>query len=255
MISSFDVEGMVNMDKDISADMKKSVIAIIPARSGSKGLKDKNIKELNGKPLIGYSIEAALMSGLFDTVHVSTDSQHYADIAIAYGADEPFLRDVENAGDTSSSWDVVREVLRKYHDIGREYDICVLLQPTSPLRTTEDICEAFDVFLKTKAKSLTSVVEVEHPIQWCFTLDETMSMKYFAGSPYKECRRQELEKHYRENGAIYIVGSRDICSREFDFYTSECAVYMMEKERSIDIDTIYDFAVAEAFLKMQQEEK
>ena len=101
----------------------KKLIAIIPARSGSKGLKDKNIRLLNGKPLLAYSVEAAVESGLFDTVHVSTDSLEYAKIARFYGADESFLRDEQNSGDAASSWDAVREVLKKYKEIGKEYDI------------------------------------------------------------------------------------------------------------------------------------
>ena len=114
-------------------------MAIILARSGSKGLKDKNIKLMDGKPLIAYSIEAAKESGLFDVVHVSTDSQKYADIAVEYGADEPFLRSEEMSSDTADSWDAVLEVLRQYKEIGKEFDIVTLLQPTSTIRTGEDI--------------------------------------------------------------------------------------------------------------------
>lgn len=233
----------------------KKLIAIIPARSGSKGLKDKNIRQLNGKPLLAYSIKAAVESGLFDTVHVSTDSLEYADIAKFYGADEPFLRDKHNAGDASSSWDVVREVLRKYGEIGKEFDTCVLLQPTSPMRTAEDIKKAYCLFEKQKAKSLTSVTEVDHPVQWCFKLDNTCYMKDFADSPYKDCHRQELEKHYRENGAIYIVSTADIDNSAFDFYTDQCVAYVMDFWRSIDIDTLQDFIIAETVMKLQEEQK
>ena len=120
-------------------------IAIIPARSGSKGLKDKNIKELNGKPLIAYSIEAALASKMFDKVFVSTDSQKYADIAIQYGADASFLRSEENSSDTAGSWDVIREVISKLKDMGEEYDEVMLLQATSPLRTVEDIVKSIEL--------------------------------------------------------------------------------------------------------------
>lgn len=227
----------------------QKMIAIIPARSGSKGLKDKNIRELNGKPLLAYSVEAAVSSGLFETVHVSTDSKDYADIAVAFGADEPFLRDAENAGDASSSWDAVREALRKYQEIGKVFDTCVLLQPTSPMRTAEDIKSAYELFKDRNAESLTSVTEVDHPVQWCFTLDETRSMKEFAASPYKNSRRQELEKHYRENGAIYIVKTDCISNPAFDFYTERCVAYVMDRNKSIDIDTLQDFVVAETIMK------
>ncbi len=229
------------------------IIGIIPARSGSKGLKDKNIRPLNGKPLLAYSIDAAKESGIFETIHVSTDSQEYAEIAKLYGADVPFLRDMLNSGDASSSWDVVREALRKYKEIGKEFDICVLLQPTSPMRSAKDIIEAYRLFKEKKAISLTSATEVDHPIQWCFRLDATYSMKDFASSPYKDCRRQELEKHYRENGAIYIVGTGDIMDPSFDFYTDCCVAYIMDRDRSIDIDTLQDFVVAETIMKLQAE--
>ena len=118
-------------------------IAIIPARSGSKGLKDKNIIELNGKPLMAYTIEAALKSKCFDTVMVSTDSRKYAKIAEEYGAEVPFLRSKENSSDGSSPWDVMEEVLNEYKKLGKEFDTFCLLQPTSPLRDEKDIKKAY----------------------------------------------------------------------------------------------------------------
>ena len=106
-------------------------IAIIPARSGSKGLPDKNIRLLGGKPLLAYTIEAAIQSGCFDTVHVSTDSEHYAEIARQYGADVPFLRSAALATDTASTWDAVREALCRYAELGKTFDTMMLMQPTS----------------------------------------------------------------------------------------------------------------------------
>lgn len=120
-------------------------IAIIPARSGSKGLKDKNIKMLCGKPLISYSIECAIQSGKFDKVFVSTDSQKYADIATEYGADASFLRSEETSTDSAGSWDVVREVIQKFESLGEHFDEIALLQATSPLRLPEDITNAFSI--------------------------------------------------------------------------------------------------------------
>lgn len=228
------------------------IIAIIPARSGSKGLKDKNIRFMNGKPLLAYSVESAIDTDIFDVVHVSTDSQQYADLAKEYGADEPFLRDESNSSDISSSWDAVREVLNKYSKIGKNFDICMLLQPTSPLREAHNIIEAYKLFKDKKAKSLTSVTEVDHPVQWCFKIDETGYMNEFASSPYKDCRRQELDKHYRENGAIYVVGVKDIQDPLFDFYNDKCVAYVMDKNQSIDIDTLQDFVIAETVMKMKK---
>ena len=104
-------------------------IAVIPARSGSKGLKDKNIKELCGKPLLAYSVEAALKTGIFDRVHVSTDSTVYQQIAVKYGADVPFLRSSEMSSDIASTWDAMRYVLSEYQNIGEKFDTITVLQP------------------------------------------------------------------------------------------------------------------------------
>ena len=120
-------------------------IAVITARSGSKGLKDKNIKRLHGKPLMAYSIEAAHMSECFDCIHVSTDSEEYAQIAKEYGAEVPFLREEELASDSADCWNAVRDVLCKYEKMGQKFDRVMLLQPTSPLRTAGDIQNAFSL--------------------------------------------------------------------------------------------------------------
>lgn len=124
-------------------------IAIIPARSGSKGLLNKNIKLLDGKPLMAYSIDSAIKSGIFDTVFVSTDSDEYEKIATSYGAEVPFLRSEIQSSDTASSWDVVREVLEEYSKRGECFDEVMLLQPTSPLRNVEDILGAMSLMKKT----------------------------------------------------------------------------------------------------------
>ena len=185
-------------------------IAIIPARSGSKGLPDKNILDLNGHPLMYYTIKAALKSGCFDTVMVSTDSEKYADIAKSCGAEVPFLRTEELSSDTAGSWDVVREVLTQYKVMGNSFDYVALMQPTSPLRNAEDIKNAFKMLSRDNVHTVVSVTEVEHPVQWCFTMSESNSMKTYAASPYNHMRRQDLEAHYRENGAIYIVNASKI---------------------------------------------
>ena len=126
--------------------MKMKNIAVIPARSGSKGLKDKNIREMNGKPLMAYAIEAARKSTLYDCIHVSTDSERYAEIAKQYGADVPFLRDKELSSDLATTWDAMRFVLRKYEKLGENFDTITVLQPTSPLRDWKDIQSAFHIY-------------------------------------------------------------------------------------------------------------
>ena len=191
-------------------------LAIIPARSGSKGLKDKNIKLLNGKPLIAYTIEAALTTKIFEEVMVSTDSSYYAELSRQYGASVPFLRKEELAKDNTSSWDVVKQVLEDYKKMGIVFDKCVLLQPTSPLRTKDDITNAITLYQEKNAETVVSVCETEHPAQWCFTLEDGNSMINFSKSPYRNMRRQEFPKTYHENGAIYIVDAKKIMEKDYD---------------------------------------
>ena len=150
-------------------------LAVIPARSGSKGLKDKNIKELLGKPLLAYSIEAALQSEVFDEVHVSTDSRKYADIAQKYGADVPFLRNSDLSSDTASTWDAMKYVLKQYEKLGEKYDTITVLQPTSPLRDAGDIKTAFAFFKNKDANMISSVCEMEHSSLWSNTLPPDLS--------------------------------------------------------------------------------
>lgn len=218
-------------------------LAIIPARSGSKGLKDKNIIEVNGMPLMGYTIKAALESNCFEEVMVSTDSDEYAKIAISLGAKVPFLRSNINSNDSANSWDAVREVLNNYKEKGKNFDVVVLLQPTSPLRDANDIRNAFSLLKEKKANNVVSVCEVNHPIQWCFPLDETLSLEKFANSPYNSMRRQELQKHYMENGAIYLTSANKILDEAYNLYKDNCIAYIMPKERSIDIDGEIDLEV------------
>ena len=228
-------------------------IAIIPARSGSKGLPDKNIKPLNGKPLLAYSIEAALASGMFDTVHVSTDSERYADIARQYGADVPFLRSAEASSDTASSEDAIREVLRRYEEMGQRFDAFMLLQPTSPLRTADDIRAAFGVMEEKQAESIVSVCEIEHSPLWCNTLPPDGSMRAFIRTGGNK-RRQQLETYYRLNGAIYLVKTGHFL-QSHTFYGDGCYACIMSAERSVDIDSPIDFMIAECLLNAQSKEK
>lgn len=223
----------------------KKIIAIIPARSGSKGLKDKNIKELLGKPLIAYTIEAAINSKIFDEIIVSTDSEKYAEISKKYGANVPFLRSEKNASDEAGSWAVAKEVLDK---LEKKYDIVVLLQPTSPLRTSDDIFKAINLFFKKNADSVVSINKFPHSISWINTIDESLSLEGFIKEEYKNRRRQDIKEHYTLNGAIYIVKT-SIISNNINLYTAKSFAYIMDEKCSIDIDTESDFIFAEALLK------
>lgn len=228
--------------------MKK--LAIIPARSGSKGLTDKNIKEIQGKPLIAYTIEAAQKSEIFDEIMVSTDSQKYAEIAEAYHASVPFFRSKQNSGDTASTWDTVREVIKQYKQQGRYFDIFCLLQPTSPLRTYVDIQKAFKVYKEKKAISVVSVCECEHSPLWTGTLNQEHELTDFISKEGTN-QRQKHEIYYRLNGAIYIMNTEAFLNGQ-DLYGEKSYAYIMNKNRSIDIDDEYDFCLAEYLLKRRK---
>lgn len=221
-------------------------IAIIPARSGSKGLKDKNIRELNGKPLLAYTIEAAIRSEQFSCIHVSTDSEEYAKIAIQYGAEVPFLRSKEMASDTASSWDTAREVLYRYKEFGQTFDTIALLQPTSPLRTEEDIKKGYQILKEKGANSVISVCEAEHSPLWCNTLPEDLSMNGFLKRD-DNAPRQALSVYYRLNGALYIVKTSILLEKK-DIYQSHSFAYQMSQESSVDIDTELDFCIAKVIM-------
>lgn len=225
-----------------------SNIAIIPARSGSKGLKDKNIKELNGKPLLAYSIEAAKESKLFDEIMVSTDSSKYSEIARSFGANVPFLRSEGNSSDKASSWDVVLEVLSRYFETGKKFDSVCLLQPTSPLRTANDIADAYKLLEAKQANAVTSVCEVGHSPLWTMTLPPNLSLEEFKKRD-SDTPRQLLEKYYRLNGAIYIR-KINYSNKGIQLTDTNEFAFIMPRKHSIDIDTELDFVIAEAIMKI-----
>lgn len=221
-------------------------IAIIPARSGSKGLKDKNIKELNGKPLLAYSIDAAISSGLFEEVMVSTDSELYADVAKKNGASVPFLRSNEQSGDNAGSWGVVEEVLQNYKECGKRFDTVCLLQPTSPLRTVQDIINGYELLVEKKGDAITAVCEMDHSPLWAMVLPEDNSLSEFRKNS-QSVPRQQLSRYYRINGALYIRKVVYEDNKILLLNNHEYAL-IMDRKKSVDIDTIEDFELAEWYL-------
>lgn len=221
-------------------------LAIIPARSGSKGVKDKNIRGLCGKPLMAYAIDAANESGQFDTVMVSTDSEDYAVIAREYDAEVPFLRSAGNANDAASTWDTVEEVISKYKKRGQDFDSFCVLQPTSPLRTAEDIIDAYKIYIEQDAFSVVSMTELEHPIDWCGRLGANDSLDGFINRE-DITQRQTKPKYYRPNGAIYIANIEEFLSDKY-LYRGRAYAYIMPQERSIDIDSELDLKLAELMI-------
>jgi CMP-N,N'-diacetyllegionaminic acid synthase len=219
-------------------------IAIIPARSESKGLPHKNIKCFSGKPLISHSIQCAIESGIFDEIYVSTDSRQYADIAIEYGASVPFLRKNGLAEDTSSIWDVVIDALLMYKETGKIFDMVTLLQPTSPLRIPFDIIKAYQLYNDKSADSVISVCEVDYLPYLCNTLPTDRSMQGFLQQNLLNTQRQQYAEHFRINGALYMVK----CSyfeNNSNIYGEKSFAYIMPKERSVDIDDEWDFVIAQ----------
>ncbi|KYH35144.1 CMP-N,N'-diacetyllegionaminic acid synthase [Clostridium tepidiprofundi DSM 19306] len=225
----------------------KRIIAIIPARGGSKGIPNKNIIDLCGKPLIAYSVEEAKKSKYIDRVIVSTDSLKIKEVSLNYGAEVPFIRSEELSSDSAKSIDVVIDCLQRLEDTYDLYDYVVLLQPTSPLRMCEDIDSAIERIVEFKSKSLVSMCEAyQNPILMR-TIEKDRMFK-IVDCNKSNLRRQELPKFYIFNGAIYISSVEMIYS-ERAFVNDDTIPFIMDKERSIDIDEPKDIVLAEYFLK------
>ena len=218
-------------------------LAIIPARSGSKGLPDKNIRDFLGKPLLAHTIGAAADSGCFDEVMVSTDSEQYAQIARKWGASVPFLRSEATSTDQASSWDMVEEVLQNYEKMGRRFDTFCLLQPTSPLRNAQDIRGAYHIFREKASFAVVSVCEAEHSPLWCGHLPQSGELTGFIDREGMK-QRQSGGQFSRLNGAVYIVDITRFRQDRF-LYQEGSFAYIMEQARSVDIDTELDFRYAE----------
>lgn len=223
-------------------------IAIIPARSGSKGLKDKNILPLNGVPLMAYTIKAALDSGKFDKVMVSTDSEEYARIAQQWGAEVPFLRSPEVSTDTASSWAVVREVLECYEAMGEHFDSFALLQVTSPLRQGRHIVEAYDLLAEKNANAVIAVYKMPMPLEKCKHMSEDLRMDDWYQNNTTSMPRQMFKPAYHINGSIYICYT-DVFFRQESILEKDCFAYLMNSLYSTDVDELEDFQMAEAIIQ------
>lgn len=223
---------------------EKSILAIIPARGSSKGVKRKNVRPLLNKPLIAYTIEAALQAKFLDKIIVSTEDPEIAKISKEFGAEVPFMRPSELASDDAKGIDVILHAMSWLEKNYIAYDFVVLLQPTSPLREADDIKNAMDILYKKNAGAVVSVCEAEHSPLWMNTLDEDLCMKDFLRKDILNKNRQELSKYYRINGAIYISDWNYLIQNK-GFFGEKTYAYIMPKERSIDIDTEVDLKFAE----------
>jgi CMP-N,N'-diacetyllegionaminic acid synthase len=230
----------------------KKLLAIVPARSGSKRLPRKNVREFHGKPLIAWSIEAGLASNYVDKVIVSTDDEEISRISKKYGADVPFLRPTELASDHVTTIDVVVHILKYFKSIDVMYDYVLLLQPTSPLRVTHHIDEALEKMIEKGAKGVISVCKVEHPLEWTNSLPGDGSMDSFIDRKHLNKRSQDLQERYRINGAIYVAKSSDLLKEKTFLLERGVIAYFMERNVSVDIDTEEDFILAECLKEMDK---
>lgn len=223
-----------------------SILAVIPARGGSKGMPRKNILPFNGKPLIVHSIEAALQSGVFSHTVVSTDDAEIAAVAKAAGAEVPFLRPPHLASDTAATLDVLRHALTACETDGQHFDAICCLQPTSPLRTVADIRGAVDLWLKQPDHAVYGVCSWEHPLAWSVTLDDDghMAMKSFGKETDLRQGRQALAQDFRLNGAFYLW-PRECLATLSAGLPAKVLAWTMPTDRSVDIDSKVDFDIAE----------
>lgn len=225
------------------------VLAIIPARGGSKGLPGKNIKNLSGKPLIAWTIEQALSSKYIDNIFVSTDSTEIAEISEKWGIKVPFLRPSELAADNSSSMDVVEHVISSYESRNIHFDYIALLEPTSPLRKPDDIDKAVELAVSNPGSDgVVSLGEVhmEHPMIVKKITDSGKIVPYFQKTAVIT-RRQQADKAYFPYGVIYLIKTK-VFREKKSFYTENIIPFFIERWQNYEVDDIYDFFCIEAIL-------
>lgn len=231
----------------------KKILGIIPARGGSKSIPRKNIKPFAGKPLIAWSIAAAINSGIVDRVIVTTDDEEIASIAKEYGAEIPFMRPKELAEDTTPTLPVLQHAVRHLKETEGYYpEYVLLLEPTSPGRRSFHLTDAVEILQKTGADSVVALGTVpgHHSPFWQFHVKEDNSIELFTGGRITDIirRRQDLPKTYFRNGAFYLFRTDLLFAPEPSLYGEDVRGYPMEPRYSIDIDTHEDWVIGEALL-------
>lgn len=230
------------------------ILGVITARGGSKGIPGKNIKELRGKPLIVYTIEAAKVAGVFDRLILSTDDSEIAEVAKKYGCEVPFMRPTDLAQDTTPHLPVIQHAVSWLKD-NENYspDYVMILQPTAPLRQAFHIQEAVKIMEEGTSDSVVSVSEVpgHHNPHWQFVIDEDNKLSIFTGEPLSQIikRRQDLPKTYTRNGAIYLFKTELLFRPEPTLFGENARVYVMEDKYSVNIDGMEDWNKAEFLLQ------
>ncbi len=232
--------------------MSEKAVAIITARGGSKRIPKKNIKEFCGKPIIAYSIRAALDSGIFDEVMVSTDSEEIAEIARAYGAKVPFMRSAKTSDDFATTADVLMEVLERYQEMGRTFDVMSCIYPTAPFVTPQKLQSAYDTLTKEKAVMAMPVVAFSYPPQRSYVLNGNMlEMKWKEN--YNK-RSQDLEKMYHDAGQFYMY-QVDAFVRLKGQMTESIVPVIVDEMEVQDIDNKTDWKLAEMKYQMMKNGK
>lgn len=224
-----------------------NILIIIPARGGSKGIPGKNVKPLNGKPLIYYTIDAA--RNITDDAHicVSTDDDHIIEVVERYGLHVPFKRPEYLATDTASTYDVLLHAINYYEQKGENFDVIILLQVTSPFRTGKHIQEALELY-SNDIDMVVSVKETDsNPYYVCFEEDKDGMLHISKGDGHYT-RRQDCPAVYEYNGAIYIINPDSLKRMPLSKFTRK-RKYLMDKKHSIDLDTMLDWQIAELVIK------
>lgn len=228
--------------------MKNRVLAIITARGGSRRIPHKNIKEFCGKPIIAYSIEAALESGIFDEVMVSTDDERIKDIAIKYGANVPFMRSNENSNDNATTQDVLLEVLNMYKKQGKQFDYGCCIYPTAPFITDDKLKESYEKLIKSDADTVLPVVSFSFPPQRCFVIENDILKYKWPENSLK--RSQDLEKWYHDCGQYYFFKTKRFIETKNIIMEKTIPIIVDEMEVQ-DIDNYTDWELAELKYRMK----
>lgn len=227
-------------------------LAIITARGGSKRIPKKNIREFCGKPILAYSIEAALESGLFDHVMVSTDSGEIAEIAKKYGAEVPFFRSETTSGDFATTNDVLAEVLAEYEKLGMHFDVACCIYPTAPFVTAEKLKTAVEQLEASDADTLIPVVSFSYPPQRAMVVEkERLVFKY---PEYLDSRSQDLQPHYHDVGQFYVFRT-DRFAVNKKLMVGDILPFIVSELEVQDIDNLTDWKIAEMKYRLMTEEK
>ena len=228
------------------------VLGLIPARGGSKGLPHKNVLPLAGKPLIAHTIEAALGSGVLDRAIVSTDDEEIVRISKGFGAETPFIRPPQLATDQVSIYPAITHCLQwlEEHE-GYCPDYLMLLQPTSPLRTSEDIINAVNLAVANDADGVVSLCQAKPHPYWSKRVERSGTMADFITQQDPNYHRQSLPDAYAVNGAIYLAKPKLLLEKD-SFYSDRTYAYIMPEERSLDIDTAWDLQLADLIMREEK---